>query len=328
MGQDGVTTLITGASGFLGSTLAASAPGRVLAVGRDPQRCAAMSDRLGIPVQVLDLAGPDAAAALIRMATAAGVNSIVHAAALSVPWGKPVAYHRANVMGTQTVLRVADALGISRVVHISTSAVSFRFADQEEVAETAPLPPAVNPYAASKRAAEEMALLAGCVVLRPCGLYGAGDQAFMPRLLRAMRDGPLPHLRDGRAAADLTHVDDVVASIWAALAVSKGQGRVFNISGGAALPIREVVDANAQHCGIRARWRRLPLALVMAAARGMELSAAFTGREPRFTRYGVGFFAYRQTLDLSQAKAVLGWQPKISFDEGLARTFKVGNPWQ
>jgi nucleoside-diphosphate-sugar epimerase len=143
----------------------------------------------------------------------------------------------------------------------------------------------------------------------------------MPPLLRAMRAGPLPLLRDGQAATDLTHVDDVVASIWAALAVPKAQGKVFNISGGIALPIRDVVEAIALRCGLSARWQRMPLALVMAIARGMELSAALTGREPRITRYGVGFFAYRQTLDLTQAKAVLGWQPKIGFEEGLARTF-------
>ncbi len=316
-----MTTLITGASGFLGSALAASAQGRVLALGRDPQRCAAVAERLGIPVHPLDLAGPEAVEILIRMAKDAGVQRIVHAAAFSAPWGKPVAFHRANVMGTQTILQVAEAIGAARVIHISTPAVYFRFADQEGVPETALLPMPVNPYAASKRVAEEMALMAGCVVLRPRGLYGAGDRSLIPRLLRAIRAGPLPLLSDGRAATDLTHVDDVVASIWAGLAVPKAQGRAFNISGGVALPIREVVDTIARRSGARARWVRLPLPLVMAAARGMELSAALTGKEPWITRYGVGFFAYRQTLDVSQAKAVLGWQPKIGFDEGMARTF-------
>lgn len=323
-----MTTLITGASGFLGSALAASSKGRVLALGRDPQRCAATAERLGIAVTPLDLAAPDAAEVLIRMAKAAGVQRIVHAAALSAPWGKPVAFHRANVMGTQTILQVAEAIGASRMVHISTPAVCFGFADQELVSEAMPLPPAVTPYAASKRMAEDMALMAGCVVLRPRGIYGAADRALIPRLVRAMRSGPLPLLRDGRAATDLTHIDDVVSSIWAALAVPKAQGRVFNISGGTALPICEVIGAIAARTASPARWRRVPMPLAMSVARAMELSAAFTGKEPRITRYGLGFFAYRQTLDISQAKAVLGWQPKIGFDEGLARTFAAGNPWR
>ncbi len=321
-----MTTLITGASGFLGSALAASAQGGVLALGRDPQRCAAAAERLGIPVVPLDLAGPEAVDVLTRMAKAAGVQRIVHAAALSAPWGKPVAFHRANVMGTQTILQVAEAIGAASVVHMSTPAIAFRFADQEALAEDAPLPPAVNPYAASKRMAEDMALMAGCVVLRPRGVYGTGDRALIPRLLRAVRTGPLPILRDGRAATDFTHIDDVVASIWAALAVPKAQGRVFNISGGTALPIREVIAAVARQHGIAARWVRLPLPLVMAVARGMELTAALTGKEPQITRYGVGFLAYRQTLDISMAKAILGWQPKVSFDEGLARTFATPGP--
>ncbi len=323
-----MTTLITGASGFVGSAVAASAQGRVLALGRDPQRCAATAERLGIPVTSLDLAGPDATEVLIRLAKAAGVQRIVHAAAFSAPWGKPVAFHRANVMGTQTILRVAEAIGVSRVVHISTPAVHFRFADQEGVTEMAALPPPINPYAASKRLAEDMALIAGCVVLRPRGVYGARDRALIPRLLQALRAGPLPLLRNGVAATDLTHIDDVVASIWAGLAVAKAQGRVINISGGTALPIRDVVEAIAQRCGSRARWQRLPLPLAMAAAHAMELSAAWTGKEPRITRFGLGFFAYRQTLDLSQAKTVLGWQPKVGFDEGLERTFAADKSWR
>lgn len=323
-----MTTLITGASGFLGGALAASSQGQVLALGRDAQRCAQMAERLGIPVLPLDLAAPEAAETLIRLAKAAGVRRIVHAAALTAPWGKPVAYHRANVMGTQTILQVAEAIKAERVVHISTSAVYFRFADHEAASEITPLPTACNPYVASKRMAEDVALLAGCVVLRPQAFYGAGDRVRAPRLLRGMRSGPLPLLNGGRAAIDLTHVDDVVTAVWAALAASKAQGRVFNISGGTALPIREVVEALAERCAVMPRWRKLPLSLVMAAARGMELSAASTGKEPRLTRFDVGLFAYRQTLDLSQAKAVLGWQPKISFDDGLARTFAAGNPWR
>ena len=321
-----MTTLITGASGFLGSALAASAQGGVLALGRDPQRCAAVAERLGIPVVPMDLAGPEAVDILTRMAKAAGVHRIVHTAALSAPWGKPVAFHRANVMGTQTILRVAEAIGATSVVHISTPAVAFRFADQEGLTEDSPLPSPVNPYAASKRVAEDMAVMAGCAVLRPRGIYGPGDRALIPSLLRAIRTGPLPMLREGRAATDLTHIDDVVASIWAALAVPKAHGRVFNISGGAALPIREVIAAIAKRHGLVPRWVKLPLPLVMAAAHGMELAAALTGKEPQVTRYGVGFLAYRQTLDISLAKAVLGWQPKVSFEEGLTRTFAASGP--
>ncbi|RUT86939.1 NAD(P)-dependent oxidoreductase, partial [Mesorhizobium sp. USDA-HM6] len=64
----------------------------------------------------------------------------------------------------------------------------------------------------------------------------------------------------------------------------------------------------------------------MLAAGLMEAVALrLPGRpEPPVTRYGLGLFAYVQSLDLSKAKRVLGWAPKISFEEGLDRTFGGG----
>ncbi|TIW90860.1 NAD-dependent epimerase/dehydratase family protein, partial [Mesorhizobium sp.] len=56
------------------------------------------------------------------------------------------------------------------------------------------------------------------VVLRPRGIYGAGDRALLPRLIKAAKNRPLPVFRDGRARIDLTHVDDVVDAVMVALA--------------------------------------------------------------------------------------------------------------
>ncbi|PJF07937.1 NAD(P)-dependent oxidoreductase [Pseudorhodobacter sp. MZDSW-24AT] len=311
-----MAVLITGASGFLGGAVlrALRAEGQaVLATGRDAQICAARG------LLSLDLGAPGAVEELTAAAAREGVTGIVHAAALSAPWGGMAAFRRCNVEATRTVLEVARRLGGVRVVHISTPSVCFRFADQRGLREEAALPPPVNAYAATKAEAEALALAAGAVVLRPRGIYGAGDRALLPRLVRAMQAGPLPLMRGGQAATDLTHVADVVAAIRAALGCDAGG--IFHISGGVALPIQSVVAAVAAKVGVVPRWRALPVPLVMAAARALEWQGAVTGREPRVTRFGVGQFAYTQTLDIGRAARVLGWRPVVGFEDGLRRTF-------
>ncbi|MFN7163341.1 MAG: NAD-dependent epimerase/dehydratase family protein [Hyphomonas sp.] len=313
---------ITGATGFLGSAicrrlLAVGQP--VVALGRDRQKLAAL-ERLGAWTIPHDLA--ESPPAPVR-----DVDAVVHCAALSSAWGSKSAFDAANVRGTQAALALAKQAGARRFVHISTPSLYFRFRDQPLVTESAPLPPPVNAYAASKRAAEELVRTETAldqVILRPRGIYGAGDTALLPRLLRAAESGPLPLIREGRAETDLTHVDDVVGAVLAALSAPQGLAwRVFNISGGEALPVRRIAEMAGTCAGVPVRWRSMPSALVFAAARALEAAARLhPGRpEPRITAYGAGLFAFTQTLDLSAARAHLGWTPKISFDEGLARTF-------
>jgi nucleoside-diphosphate-sugar epimerase len=144
------------------------------------------------------------------------------------------------VAGTRAALAFARAGGARRFVHISTPSLYFRFRDQPGVREDAPLPSPVNAYTATKHLAEELVRAEtglDTLILRPRGLYGKGDMALLPRLLRAAQSGPLPLIRDGTAETDLTHVEDVVDAAIAALDAPESLAtRVFNISGGEPCP--------------------------------------------------------------------------------------------
>lgn len=317
---------VTGATGFLGGTLVRKLLGAgrtVVASGRQEEKLEALAE-LGAHVLRLDLGAGNAD---VIAQDLPDCRAFVHCAALSSPWGRRADFERANIIGTQTALEIARRLGAARFVHISTPSVYFAFADQEGVSEETALPPSVNDYAATKRQAETLVLAAtelDPVILRPRGLYGAGDKALLPRLLLAARERPLPLMRNGRAGIDLTHVDDVVAAALAALEVRGALAeRVFNVSGGEMLPVRDVVEAACAREGIKARWRVLPVPVVMGYARAMEtiyrMRPSFP--EPPITAYAAGLFAFRQSLDISRAEKHLGWRPKISFDEGLERTF-------
>ena len=315
---------MTGATGFLGGALVRkllAAGHEVVALGRQAEallklvRDGAQAIKCDLAKQA-DLPEPIAA------------DVFVHCAALSSPWGRYADFDAANVAGTQAALAMAKAAGVKRFVHVSTPSLYFRFQDQTALREDAPLPAPVNAYAATKWQAEELVIKEGAldpVILRPRGLYGAGDTALMPRLLRVARKRALPLMRDGRAATDLTHVDDVVDAVIAAANAGKVSQRVFNVSGGVALNVREVIERVGERAGVPVRWRSMPAPIVLGAVRLIEgLATIAPGRpEPLTTAYSVALLAYTQTLDISRAKAVLGWTPRVGFEEGLARTFEA-----
>jgi len=323
-----MAVLVTGASGFLGAhvleRLAASGT-LALGLGRDPVDEKELAFA-GHRIIRHDLAQPFDAALDPRLGR---VERIIHCAALSSPFGRLADFEAANVTATRNLLDFAQQ-GVSRFVHISSPSVCFAFRDQLGLAEDAALPEPVNHYARTKREAEKIVLGQPDihpVVLRPRGIYGQGDRALLPRLIKAAKSRPLPLFRDGRAAIDLTYVDDVVDAVMAALAAPReAEQRIFNISGGEVLPVRRIADEACIRAGLKARWRPMPLAPTMLAAGLMEAVALrLPGRpEPPVTRYGLGLFAYAQSLDLSKAKRVLGWAPKISFEQGLDRTFSCG----
>ncbi|MDF2388928.1 NAD(P)-dependent oxidoreductase [Nostoc ellipsosporum NOK] len=321
--------LVTGAPGFLGSHIAArlAAVGNtVLAQGRDPTRSAALR-AAGHTVLRRDLSRPFDVEADAEFGE---IDAIVHCAALSSPFGRLADFEAANVAATRNLVDFAQRNGVRRFVQISSPSVGFAFRDQLGVAEDNPLPDPVNHYARTKRQAEEIVLAAtaiGPLVLRPRGIYGAGDRALLPRLLQAARRRPLPLFRDVQARIDLTHVDDVVDAVFAALSAgAAAEGQIFNISGGEVLAVRHIAESACARAGLRPQWRKTPLAAAMLVAGVMEAVALhLPGRpEPPVTRYGLGLFAYAQSLDISKARRVLGWAPKVSFEDGLDRTFARG----
>ena len=71
------------------------------------------------------------------------------------------------------------------------------------------------------------------------------------------------------------------------------------------------------------RWRELPWPVALAAIRAIEhFHKVFRPQvEPIVTAYSAGLLAFSQTLDLSAIRNDIGWTPKVTFEEGLRRTF-------
>jgi nucleoside-diphosphate-sugar epimerase len=126
---------------------------------------------------------------------------------------------------------------------------------------------------------------------------------------------------------DLTHIDDAVQAVWLALTASSAlSGRVYHITSGDPQLRREVLAAMFSGCGLSVRFKPVPRWLALLAAGCMETASRTltAGRwEPPVTRYSVGALAFEQSLDISAARADLGFKPEGGVLEKLHETGKV-----
>lgn len=310
--------VVTGATGFLGGRLVRRllTNGSVLAIGRNAE---VLSQLKGAGASVLrrDLIALDASDIPKE------AHTIVHCAARSAPFGPIDGFMRDNVLATCVVCGLVARLGL-RLVHISTPAIYADYCDQFKVREDASLPRPINAYAKTKGAAEAEVEKLGkqAIVLRPRGIYGKGDTALLPRMLSAARAGPIPVLRGGQACTDITHVEDVVDAIEAALSAPlEAWGEAYNIAGPYGVNVKKIITMAAARAGQPVVFKDVPWPVAYRASQAVEFWGKITGREPRVTPYGLLLLAYTQTLDCSKAREGLGWEAKTEFHEGLEEVF-------
>ncbi len=309
--------LVTGATGGLGLAVVAALAAQgyaVRATGRRRDltgRLAAMGAEF-VPADLNDMAAlPD---------LVAGMDGVIHAAALSSPWGPYADFRRINVDVTRHLLAAARVAGVGRFVFVSSPSVYARAADQVNLRESDPVNPRpMNAYAATKGEAERAVLAASdaamaCVAIRPRAIVGPDDTVLLPRVLRLVRRGRFPLVRGGQARIELTDARDAAAAL--VLALERAQtlgGEVINIAGGRSMAIRDMVSTLAEALGIPIRFVPVPYAAVAAFATAAEaVCRVLPGRpEPILTPYTLTTLAFSQTFDLTKARETLGYQPQF-----------------
>ena len=317
--------LVTGGTGFLGSHVARALLTRgdqVSLLGRDFDAVSDLVDAGARPVRA------DLRAKAAVIAACAGMDAVVHAGALSTAWGHPTDFREVNAGGTLAVVEGCQQHDVRRLVHISSPAVVFDGSDHENLTEAAPYPLNFSSeYAASKKTAEDMVNVAAkqglpTVILRPKAIFGPGDRALLPRLIAVARQGKLRQFGDGKNLVDLTYIDNVVHAILLALSAPAAVGHTYFITNGEHVPLWLTIRRTLDALAIPSDLRPLALPLAMLVARFMEAGASLSGAEPLLTRYTVGVLTRTQTYDIGAARRDLGYEPPVSFNEGMAHTLE------
>jgi len=238
-----VRALITGVSGFVGRHLVA----HLTEMGDDVEGC----DRADGSVDIVDL---DSVRTVVDRSRPEVVYHLAGWSDVGGSWAAPVEVFRANAEGTLNVLLACEELGVERVVAVSSADVyGVVREDQLPITEDTPLRP-VTPYAASKVAADYLALQAwlgsGLPVLRVRAFNHLGPgqtpkfvaPALADRIARNEIDGgtavPVGNLS---ARRDFTDVRDVVRA-YRLLAEHGEPGEAYNVCSGVDVSIQELAD--------------------------------------------------------------------------------------
>ncbi|HID86667.1 MAG TPA: NAD-dependent epimerase/dehydratase family protein [Anaerolineae bacterium] len=232
------------------------------------------------------------------------VECVFHLAArVSVPESilYPVEYNDVNVGGTVSLMTAARDAGVKRVVLASSGTV---YGEQEEqpIKESA-IPHPQNPYAVSKLASEYYVLAIGAlcgietVILRIFNGYGPWQRVppshapVIPQFVKqVVSGGSVVVFGSGEQTRDFVYVDDVVAALAAAARARNVDRAIINVGSGRETSINELVDRIASITG-----KRISPIHNEAQSGGVSRSVA----------------------DIRLARQKLGFEPRVSLDEGL-----------
>lgn len=317
--------LVTGATGFLGGHLArrlVRAGWDVTGLGRKVEQGRRLEAE-GIRFRCQDLRDESGTAAVCS-----GQDAVFHCAALSSPWGKYRDFYGCNVEATRMLAAASLRQGVRRFIHVSTPSVYFDYTPRLGIHESEPLPvKAANHYAATKRLADQVvkryhAKGLSSVIIRPRAVFGPYDQALFPRIVAASGKSGVPLIGGGKALIDATYVDNAVDALlngWDA--PEEATGRAYNITNGEPREFAGLVESLFRMLDLPLRTRSISYRKACGAAAVLEgLHRLFPALgEPMLTRYTAGTLALSQTLDITDARTLLGYAPRVSLDEGLWR---------
>ncbi|WP_298874548.1 NAD(P)-dependent oxidoreductase [uncultured Microbacterium sp.] len=312
--------LATGSSGFLGRAVVQAlqdAGHEVRTLQRRPSGVAGAEDRLG------SVTDADAVASALQ-----GVDGVVHLAAKVSLAGDPAQFRAVNVEGTRTLLDVAAAAGVSRIVHVSSPSVAHAGHALAGVgAEPADPDAAHGEYARTKAEAELLALSradssTALVAIRPHLVWGPGDTQLIARVVARARRGTLPLLDGGTALIDSTYVDNAASGIVAALdRVEAVSGRAYVLTNGEPRPVGDLLAGICLASGVTPPRFSVPAGLAKAAGSLIErVWAVRPGQdEPPMTRFLAEQLSTAHWFDQTAIRRDLRWTPAVSIDEGLRR---------
>ncbi|NKX50129.1 NAD-dependent epimerase/dehydratase family protein [Arthrobacter deserti] len=301
--------LVTGAAGFVGSTLTR----RLLGDGHEVVGIDLLTDYYDVGIKQANLAGIAPERFEFRHedlnradldALLAGVDVVFHQAGqpgVRKSWGEDFGvYLDANVRATQALLGAAKRAGtLQRFVYASSSPV---YGDAERFpTPESHRPQPLSPYGVTKLAAEHLCSLYAAnfgvpaVSLRYFTVYGPGqrpDMAFTRFVRAAVRGVTITVYGTGEQIRDFTYVDDVVEANMRAALGSAAPGAVFNVAGGSNIAVNGVLS-------------------LLQELNGGALDVRYVDK--------VAGDVWRTGGSTHAIEAALGWKAEISLDEGLSR---------
>lgn len=324
--------LVTGGTGLLGSHI-------VEQLVRRGRRVRALV-RKGSDVRFLrslnvELCEGDLSDAESLKRACAGVSVVYHAAARVGDWGPWAEFVEWTIKGTRRLLDAAIAAKVPRFIHISSiSAYGHPNAPGLVLNETAPLGQNLHRwsyYSRAKVEAEKLVWAAhqrgdiAVTVIRPSWLYGPRDRATIARLCDSIRTRRLRLIGDGENRLNVVHAGNVAEAAILAADSDRAVGEAFNCSNDGVLTQRQYFNLVAGTLGEPPITRKVPYGVAYFAGFMAEVIGHLFNRKkpPLITRYSVWLMGRKTFFECDKARTVLGWQPSVSYEEGIPQAVRA-----
>ncbi len=324
--------LVTGYGGFLGRSIcrqliSAGYTVRGLARNLYPELAA-----IGVETLVGDATRPDDC----RNAMA-GVDGVIHTAAIAGVWGSRANFESINVDATENLLQAAIASEVSAFVYCSSPSVTFDGNPQRNIDESVPYSTRwLCDYPRTKAIAERAVLATNrfdgmlTCALRPHLIWGEGDPHLIPRLIARCRSGRLRCVGDGRNRIDTVHVDSAAKAHCLAIAAllerrQEAAGRAFFITDGEPVECWSWICQILRGAGLTRPTKRISLATAYRLGYFFELAyGAFRiPQEPPMTRFVALQLGVDHYFSITAAQEILGYKPITD----RQATFDAMVPW-
>jgi len=319
--------LVTGATGFIGSHIVE----RLLEQGHEVRALARKTSDLshlnttGAEIVFGDIEDYDSLLSAVD-----GIDVVFHAAARVMPgWGKWEDFERETINGTENILRASAEAGVSRFVYVSSGTVMGEASYCEIPAdESTPCEISIFRYDTfydhAKLQAEKLCLdwhkegKIPVTVTRPCMVYGPRDRLLSDKTYRQFNVPVVVWPGKANPRTAIVHVTDVADCIILAATSDKAVGEIYNIAPTEVIWFRDYGDAMIRALGGRKIQISIPYSVGYLWCSCMEGWAHLKRQKelPYLTRSGVRFLNQGMHIDGSKARSELGWEPKISIEEG------------
>ena len=298
--------LVTGGAGFIGSNICTKLVSRGCSVRVVDNLLTGKKTNLASILDKIEFIEADMGDPKVARAAMKDIDVVLHQGALpSVPRSvdDPAATHRHCVDATFTLLLAARDAHVKRFVYASSSSAYGDTPTLPKVETMLPSP--LSPYAAAKLVGEYYcSVFSGVFGLQtislryfnvfgphqdPTSQYAAAIPAFVTSILQ---DKPPTIYGDGEQSRDFTYVDNVVEANLLAARARKTAGEVINIACGKAVTVNEIID-------------------MINEFTGRKVKPIYTAPRPGDVKHSLA--------DISLAKKLIGFTPKVSFRQGLEK---------
>lgn len=311
--------MITGANGFIGRALMNKL------------------NALGVHTCGVDLS-PDSARHVVAgdiahngdwQGQAKGCDMIFHTAAVVSNTASAAQYRAISVAGVRRVIDAAVRYDVPRFLHLS-SVAAYGLEFEQTVTEAFPISVLSGyPYCDAKAASEHPVLAAhasgeiAATIVRPGDVYGPGSRPWVMIPLDMLRRRQFLLPASGRGVFSPVYIDNLLEGILAAATQPQASGQIFNITDGVGVQCRDFFSYHQRWVGRSGTPLALPTPLAKGVTSLAEWSLTHVLRQPtEISIASLAMLSRRATYSIEKAQRLLGYQPQIGLEEGMAITEK------